>query len=125
MSGIGISLGTIFNKSGKSAGKRVAPKKSAKKQSRATPQKSSPDGAPVRKTFFPRQSLRNVTYSAGSERTSPAVLPLVGKRTEQLIKMQLIYALANMIGQQRSSLNDDDFNVALDKMGMKYIASES
>ena len=123
MSNLGISLGKIFS-SNSSAAKASAAKRlpSAKKSSKKTEVET-----PIvkKKTVFPQQSLRNMTFCAKSGRTSPEVLQFFAERMNELIKQQLLYGTANMIGQQRTTLSIEDHKVALERMGMKYIASDS
>ena len=123
MSSLGISLNKIFKNN-----KTKSPKKAATKSSKSKSKSKSSTleiESPIRKTKFPGASLRNVVYSAGVIRASPDVLPMLGERGNELIKQILIYSAANMIGQGRSTLNEDDFNVAMDKMGMKFISSRT
>lgn len=78
-----------------------------------------------KKTKFPNASLRKVIYCSGVHRASPDIIPLLGERGNELIKEILRYSTANMIGQGRSSLNENDFNVAMEKMNMKFFSSRA
>lgn len=120
--GSGISLSKILSMG---RGKKPAAKKTVAKKTTTGKKKSGEVDLPIRKTFFPNQSLRNVTYSAGSGRTSPDVLQLIGTRGYQLDKEILIYAVASMIGEGRSTLHGRDFDVAVKRMGMNYFSSRS
>lgn len=124
MSSLGISLNKIFKN--KSAAKKTTTKKKSNSKSNSKSKSSTLEvELPIRKTKFPGASLRNIVYSAGVIRASPGVLPMLGERGNELIKQILTYSAANMIGQGRSTLNEDDFNVAMDKMGMKFFSSRT
>ena len=121
-------MGKIFS-SNSSAAKASAAKRlpSAKKSPKKSSSKKTEVETPIvkKKTVFPQQSLRNMTFCAKSGRTSPEVLQFFAERMNELIKQQLLYGTANMIGQQRTTLSIEDHKVALERMGMKYIASDS
>lgn len=126
MSSLGISLNKIFkNKSAPTTPKKAAAKKTTKSSKSKSKSSTLEVELPIRKTKFPGASLRNVVYCAGVNRASPDVLPMLGERGNELIKQILTYSAANMIGQGRSTLNEDDFNVAMDKMGMKFFSSRT